>query len=120
MIVAANPEYAPPFMVRARSKGMTNGDYVYIISTANSVIGQQHQDAEYWLTGISGKINKVEAERAWHSVLTLVPRPFNATKYKKFQQRVLKKANDETQDQVSLKRCHKIHTLLVARSRLFS
>ncbi|PFX31871.1 Atrial natriuretic peptide receptor 1 [Stylophora pistillata] len=100
VVIAANPEYAPPFMVRAQKKGMTNGDYVYIISTANSVIGQQHQNTEYWWTGISGKINKVEAERAWHSVLTLVPRPFNGTKYKKFQQRVLEKTKDTTQDQV--------------------
>lgn len=101
-------------MVSALRKGMTNGEYVYIISTALSVIGQQLQDVEYWWRGISGKVDKVEAEKAWHSVLTLVPRPFNATKYEKFQQRVLEKAKDfpyhknETQDQVSLKRCHQI------------
>ncbi|KAJ7340164.1 hypothetical protein OS493_002892 [Desmophyllum pertusum] len=85
-------------------KGMTNGDYVYIISTLSDIY--QHQELDYWWTGISGKINKAEAEKAWHSVLTLVPRPYNVTKYETFEQRMIEIPNEfpfqdnETQENV--------------------
>ncbi|XP_068673854.1 atrial natriuretic peptide receptor 2-like isoform X2 [Montipora foliosa] len=92
IILAANPEYAPAFMVSARRKGMTNGDYVYIVSTLSEIYLGHALD--YWWGGISGTVNQTEAKMAWNSVLTLVPNPFNVTKYKKFQEQVVAKLND--------------------------
>ncbi|XP_074638228.1 atrial natriuretic peptide receptor 2-like isoform X3 [Acropora palmata] len=92
IILATNPEYAPAFMVSASKQGMTNGDYVYIVSTLSEIyLGQA---VDYWWAGISGAVNQTEAKKAWNSVLTLVPSPHNVTKYKKFQKRVVAKLND--------------------------
>ena len=92
IILATNPEYAPAFMVSARKQGMTNGDYVYIVSTLSEIyLGQA---VDYWWAGISGAVNQTEAKKAWNSVLTLVPSPYNVTKYKKFQEQVVAKLND--------------------------
>lgn len=73
---------------------MTNGDYVYIVSMISDIHQDQNQDQclDYWWTGISGKVDKTEAKSAWHSVLTLVPRPYNYTKYERFQERVIEKS----------------------------
>ena len=79
-------------MVAAGRKGMTNGDYVYIVSTISDI--NQDEGLDYWWRGISGIVNKAEAEKAWHSVLTLVPRRYNCTKYERFQQRVIEKSKD--------------------------
>ena len=94
-------------MVSARKKGMTNGDYVYIVSTLSDIYRDLGLD--YWWKGISGRVDKTEVEKAWHSVLTLVPRPYNATKYRKFQKQVIDKLDeipesqtDETPDEVSM------------------
>ena len=84
---------------------MTNGDYVYILSTISDIY--QERGLDYWWWGISGKVNRSEAEKAWHSVLTLVPRPYNVTKYKQFQDQVVNKSGEfpkktnETLGQVS-------------------
>ena len=80
-------------MVRAKKKGMTNGDYVYIVSALSDIRTDQEGDY-WWLEGISGHVSKAEAEKAWHSVLTLVPRPFNQTKYDEFKKRVIDRLND--------------------------
>lgn len=77
-------------MVAAKSQGMTNGDYVFIVSTISDI--NQDRGLDYWWYGISGKVDKTEAEKALHSVLTLVPRPYNNTKYERFQQRVIEKS----------------------------
>ena len=96
-------------MVAARKKGMTNGDYAYIISTLSDI--HQEQGLDYWWRGISGIVDQAEAEKAWHSVLTLVPRPYNVTKYEAFQERVIEKSKsddfpwkktNETQEEVSI------------------
>lgn len=71
-------------MVTARRKGMTNGDYVFIASTISDIV-----EPDYWWRGIGGTFNESEAKEAWHSVLTLVPRPYNITKYRKFQDQVV-------------------------------
>ena len=90
-------------MVHARRKGMTNGEYVYIVSTLSDI----SLDLDFWWMGISGRLNKTEVEKAWHSVLTLVPRPYNMTKYGEFQKQVIEKINklsngtNDTQGQVS-------------------
>ena len=80
-------------MTRARKKGMTNGDYVYIMSTLSDV---QDQGTDYWLQGISGIVNKNESRKALQSVLALVPKPSNLTKYNEFKRRLIQfgKAND--------------------------
>lgn len=91
-------------MVAAKRKGMTNGDYAYIISTLSDI--HQDEGLDYWWRGISGIVDQAEAEKAWHSVLTLVPRPNNVSKT--FQQRVIDKSKssgypwNETQDEVSI------------------
>ena len=90
VILATNPEYVPPFMVAAKRQGMTNGDYVYIVSTISDI--NQDHGLHYWWYGISGKVDKTEAEQALHSVLTLVPRPYNNAKYERFQKRVIEKS----------------------------
>ena len=85
---------------------MANGDYVYIVSTISDI--HQERGLDYWWRGISGKVNRSEAEKAWHSVLTLVPRPYNVTKYKQFQDQVVAKSKElpfqtnETLGQVSI------------------
>jgi len=89
VILAANKEFTPSFMVHARRKGMTNGEYVYIVSTLSDI----SLDLDFWWMGISGRLNKTEVEKAWHSVLTLVPRPYNMTKYGEFQKQVIEKIN---------------------------
>ena len=91
VILATNPEYVPSFMVAAKRQGMTNGDYVYIVSMISDI--NQDQDLDYyWWYGISGKVDKTEAEQALHSALTLVPRPYNNAKYERFQKRVIEKS----------------------------
>lgn len=90
VILATYPEFAPAFMVAAKRKGMTNGDYAYIISTVSDI--HQYEGLDYWWFGISGKVDQAEIEKAWHSVLTLVPRPYNVTKYETFQQQVIEKS----------------------------
>lgn len=94
-------------MVAAKRKGMTNGDYVYIVSTISDI--HQDEGLDYWWRGISGIVDKAELEKAWHSVLTLVPRPYNCTKYESFQQHVIEKSKDfpwkrpnDTQNKVSM------------------
>ena len=108
VILAAYPEYTPAFMVAARRRGMTNGDYVYIVSMISDI--HQDQGLDYWWCGISCKVDKTEAEKAWHSVLTLVPRPYNYTKYERFQERVIEKSKafpwkrpDGIQNRVSMR-----------------
>ena len=98
-------------MVAAKRQGMTNGDYVYIVSTISDIHQDEGQDEWWWWTGISGIVDKAEAEKAWQSVLTLVPRPYNYTKYERFQERVIEKSKgapwkrgNETQDKVSMNR----------------
>jgi len=105
VILATYPEYVPAFMVAAKRQGMTNGDYVYIVSTISDI--HQVEGVDYWWNGISGIVDKAEAEKAWHSVLTLVPRPYNYTKYERFQKRVIEKSkafqwkrSNETQSKV--------------------
>lgn len=85
---------------------MTNGDYAYIISTLSDI--HPDEGLDYWWRGFGG-INRSETEKAWHSVLTLVPRPYNVSKT--FQQLLIDKSkssgypwnktNYETQDEVS-------------------
>ena len=78
-------------MTRARKKGMTNGDYVYIMSTLSDV---QDQGTDYWLQGKGGIVNENESKKALQSVLALVPKPFNLTKYNEFKRRLNGEAND--------------------------
>lgn len=73
-------------MTRARKKGMTNGDYVYIMSTLSDV---QDQGTDYWLQGKGGIVNENESKKALQSVLALVPKPFNLTKYNEFKRRLI-------------------------------
>lgn len=73
-------------MTRARKKGMTNGDYVYIMSTLSDV---QDQGTDYWLQGKGGIVDKNESKKALQSVLALVPKPFNLTKYNEFKRRLI-------------------------------
>lgn len=80
-------------MTRARKKGMTNGDYVYIMSTLSDV---QDQGTDYWLQGKGGIVNENESKKALQSVLALVPKPFNLTKYNEFKRRLNGEANDVT------------------------
>ena len=108
-------------MVAAKRQGMTNGDYVYIVSTISDI--HQVEGVDYWWNGISGIVDKAEVEKAWHSVLTLVPRPYNYTKYERFQERVIAKAkafqwkrSNETQSKVSRYRRDFISSLLCFRS----
>ena len=72
---------------------MTNGDYVYIMSTLSDV---QDQGMDYWSTGISGIVNENESRKALQSVLALVPKPFNLNKYNEFERRLIQfgKAKD--------------------------
>lgn len=70
---------------------MTNGDYVYIMSTLSDV---QDQGTDYWLQGKGGIVNEDESKKALQSVLALVPKPFNLTKYNKFKWRLSGEAND--------------------------
>ena len=102
-------------MVAAKKQGMTNGDYVYIVSTISDI--HHDQDLNYWWYGISGQVDQAEAEKAWRSVLTLVPRPYNHTKYEMFQARVIEKSKafpwkrpDEIQNRVSMSRSEFIST----------
>lgn len=78
-------------MTRARKKGMTNGDYVYIMSTLSDV---QDQGTDYWLQGKGGIVNENESKKALQSVLALVPKPFNLTKYNEFKRRLNGEEND--------------------------
>ena len=77
-------------MEAAKRQGMTNGDYVYIVSAISDI--NHDLGLDYWWYGISGKVDKTEAEQALHSVLTLVPRPYNNAKYERFQERVIEKS----------------------------
>lgn len=70
---------------------MTNGDYVYIMSTLSDV---QDQGTDYWLQGKGGIVNENESQKALQSVLALVPKPFNLTKYNEFKRRLSGEAND--------------------------
>ena len=45
---------------------MTNGDYVYIMSTLSDV---QDQGTDYWLQGKGGIVNENESKKALQSVL---------------------------------------------------
>lgn len=68
---------------------MTNGQYVYIINELTYEYLSFTKRDEWW-EGMTGR-HKDVAEKAFHSVLALVPRPYNRTKYARFEKHVTEK-----------------------------
>lgn len=90
VVISANKYFLKPFLVAALKKGMTGGQYVYIISELSYDYLQWKNSPSYWWSGTNNKDIDL-AERAFHSVLALVPRPYNVTKYEEFESRVIEK-----------------------------
>ncbi|XP_031573570.1 speract receptor-like [Actinia tenebrosa] len=89
VILSASISYVQSFLVAAQRKGMTNGEYVYIINELTyEYLTFTSRDG--WWEGMTG-LHKDVAEKAFHSVLALVPRPYNRTKYARFEKHVIEK-----------------------------
>jgi len=88
VILSTSTYFLKPFLVAALKKGMTNGQYVYIISELSYDYLQDSPSS--WWSGMDDKDVDL-AERAFHSVLALVPRAYNITKYEQFERKVIRK-----------------------------